>query len=86
MENLREMVRRIVREIISSERDENKEEIIEDAQILNEAGLDSLSFVKLLVALEDELDIEFDYDYLVLDNFKTINNIVESISDQMERK
>lgn len=33
---------------------------IEDETLLKDAGINSLSFIKLIVSLEDEFDIEFE--------------------------
>lgn len=34
--------------------------VLEDETLLKDAGINSLSFIKLIVALEDEFDIEFE--------------------------
>ncbi|BBH22589.1 hypothetical protein Back11_39340 [Paenibacillus baekrokdamisoli] len=43
---------------------------------LMEHGLDSLTAIQLIVALEEEMGITFDDEYLLLENFETIEKIV----------
>lgn len=41
--------------------------------------MDSLTMIELVVNLESQFNIEFDIDDLDLENFKTYNNIVNTI-------
>lgn len=34
--------------------------VLEDETLLKDAGINSLSFIKLIVSLEDEFDVEFE--------------------------
>lgn len=43
-----------------------------DTSIINDIGLDSLQLIQFLMALEDELDIEFDYENLQYEWFESI--------------
>lgn len=47
-------------------------------------GLDSLSFVKVVVTLEDELDFEFDDEYLDYKEFDTVEDLCECVWKMME--
>ena len=46
---------------------------------LKEIGMDSISFIRLIVILEDEFEIEIPDDYLLFENMSTINKIVNNI-------
>ena len=64
-----------------------KEEILNDYEIgqdileedLEAHGLDSFSFVKMLVAIEQTFNVEIPNDFLKYEKWGTINNIVESL-------
>ena len=49
---------------------------------LIELGIDSLRFIRLIVQLEEEFDIEFDDNDLMLENFKDIQMLITYISDR----
>jgi acyl carrier protein len=42
-------------------------------------GMNSITFLKVIVALEDAFDIEMDEDQLNIENFRTINLVVSAI-------
>lgn len=43
---------------------------------LSSIGIDSLTFIKLVVALECEFDFEFDDEKLVIKEFQTIKSLI----------
>ena len=47
---------------------------------LREFGLDSVAFIKMVVALEEAFDKEVDDEYLLLDEMNTIEKIEEAMS------
>lgn len=51
-------------------------ENIKNNENLYNLGLDSLNVVKLVIAIENEFDIEFDDDDIASDNWKSIDAIV----------
>ncbi|MEH6989560.1 acyl carrier protein [Cytobacillus firmus] len=51
----------------------------EDGDDLFEKGLDSISFIRIIVLLEDELNIEIEDDDILLENFHSINMICNLI-------
>ena len=67
------------KEFISSSVDE----ISADGE-LRTLGLNSISFIKLVVALEQEFGIEFDDQYLYMDNIKTFGDLVEYIDSTIQ--
>ncbi|PKQ89079.1 hypothetical protein CXK86_21120 [Paenibacillus sp. BGI2013] len=48
----------------------------EDLRVL---GLNSISFIKLIIALENEFNIEMDDEYLELENFTTLQHLKDSL-------
>jgi len=57
------------------------EELIEDLDkdLLASEMLDSFDVVKLVIALENEFDMEIDEDYVTPENFQTVNSIINAI-------
>lgn len=51
---------------------------------LEEYGLNSLTFVQLLVGLEDVFDIEFDEEHLKSDVLSTVHLIAEYVKKQLD--
>jgi len=56
---------------------------IQDDVALESIGLDSISYITLLVELEEELDIEFEDEDLVIDNFRNINAILSLVKERI---
>lgn len=64
-----------------------KEEILTDFEIgqdildddLEARGLDSFSFVKMLVAIEQIFNVEIPNEFLIYEKWGTINKIVDSL-------
>ncbi len=58
------------------------EELVEDLDrdLLASEMLDSFDVVKLVMAFEDEFDIEIDEDYVTPENFQTIKTIIAMVS------
>jgi acyl carrier protein len=48
------------------------EPIGSDTDLIDELGLDSLQAITFLLRIEDEFDIELDYDGLVLDQLRSV--------------
>jgi len=47
-------------------------------------GFDSITFIKTIVALENEFDFEFDDDKLLFTEFPTIKSMVEYVESKVE--
>lgn len=69
----------MLQKIIMKEIDINKVTEIKKEMILGELGINSISFLKIVVAIETELDFEFDDDDLVTNNFTTIESLATYI-------
>ncbi|SDZ37889.1 phosphopantetheine-binding protein [Bacillus sp. 166amftsu] len=52
----------------------------EDSTNLLKRGLDSISFIRIIVLLEDELEIEIEDDDILLENFNSVDTICNLIS------
>ena len=48
-------------------------------QDLRVLGLNSISFIKLIIAIENEFNIEMEDEYLELENFTTLQHLKDSL-------
>ena len=69
-----------VKELISEQLDVKADDITEASNIQDDLGADSLDVVDLVMALEDEFDVEIPEDQV--ENIKTVGDIVEFIEDK----
>ena len=53
---------------------------------LKDLGLDSLSFVTLIVELEAAFNIKFDDEKMLMTEFLTINNVIEYVDFKVGRE
>ena len=56
-----------------------------EASFIDDLGADSLDIVELIMALEEEFDIEIPDEYLVAEFFENINHIVDVILELMRK-
>ncbi len=54
----------------------------DETDIINDVGLDSLQMVSFVLKLEEELDIEIDFDNFDFSHLSSINNLSEFLSKQ----
>lgn len=73
------MVFERVREIIAEQLDVDIEEISPDTSLTKDLEADSLDAVEIIMALEDEYDIEIPDE--VAEEFKTVADIVKCVED-----
>ena len=69
-----------VKELIAEQLDVKADDITEASNIQDDLGADSLDVVDLVMALEDEFDVEIPEDQV--ENIKTVGDIVKSIEDK----
>ncbi len=69
-----------VKELISEQLDVKADDITEASSIQDDLGADSLDVVDLVMALEDEFDVEIPEDQV--ENIKTVGDIVKFIEDK----
>lgn len=77
MNNLDQIVKKHLLEILSLP------DIDHDTNLL-ESGMDSMNFIRLVVELEDQFDIEVDDEDIILENFETVNNICSILSKYLD--
>ena len=75
------MVFDTVKNLISEQLDVKADDITEASNIQDDLGADSLDVVDLVMALEDEFDVEIPEDQV--ENIKTVVDIVKFIEDTM---
>lgn len=61
-----------------------EKEIDHDSQLLD-LGVDSITFIRLVVDLEDKFDFEVDDEDITLDNFATLSKILELLLKYLEK-
>ncbi|MCR5148502.1 MAG: AMP-binding protein [Eubacterium sp.] len=49
-----------------------------------EIGIDSITFVNIIVKVEELYDIEFDDDNMIMDKYQTVNDFIEYIKQKIE--
>lgn len=62
------------------------DEVTDSTRLFEELGYDSLQIVKLIIDIETELDIEFDYDNLTYEYFSTVGRLCEISLDFYMKK
>lgn len=81
MENLRNEIIDIIKENSSYP---DVEGYLNENDDLTEIGLDSISFIKIIVALEQNYDIEFDDISLDFSNFDSFNKLCDFVKESIE--
>ncbi|MEH2328377.1 acyl carrier protein [Nostoc sp.] len=54
----------------------------DDTDIINDIGLDSLQMVTFMLKLEEELDIQIDFDNLDFSNLMSVGSLCDFLSKQ----
>lgn len=49
-------------------------------------GMDSIEIITMITEIENELDIEFDYDDMDIENITSFGNIVQSLENILNEK
>jgi len=57
-----------------------------DASLEKNYGINSIELIELIVALEEEFDLEFDDTELELENYESINTIVDTVMNHLVSK
>nr|AKC92676.1 hypothetical protein [Amycolatopsis sp. SANK 60206] len=52
-----------------------------EADLVNDLGMDSLEMISFLLGVEDEFDLELDYDNLALDDLRSIRQFAVYIAE-----
>lgn len=75
------MVFEKIKEILAGQLDVDAEEMSLDTKIADDLGADSLDVVELLMAIEDEFDVEIPDEEI--EKLKTIGDVVDYIQNNM---
>ena len=73
-----QMIIKIIQQFIGN--DLNSEELMNFE--LTSDLIDSITFIKMVVSLEDEFDFEFDADKLLIEEFPTVRSLVEYVNQK----
>ena len=76
------MVFEKVREIICDQLDVAEDDVTMESNIADDLGADSLDVVEMLMAIEDEFDIEIPDDKV--ESLKTVGQVVDYIQENMD--
>lgn len=61
------------------------ERIGDDADLVDELGLDSIQMIQFLLGTEDEFDLELDFDALELDHIRSVRLFAEFVLREVAR-
>jgi len=75
------MVLEKIKKILAEQLDVDVEEMTADTKIAEDLGADSLDVVELLMAIEDEFDVEVPDEEI--ENIKTVGDVAEYIQNNM---
>ncbi len=62
------------------------DEYLRDNDSLAEIGLDSISFIRIIVAIEQEFDIEFDEVALDFSKFTSLDSLCKYIKNEVDKR
>lgn len=79
----KELIDLIIETFKNQEFDAN---IIEYIDLLDDLGMDSLSFISLVIEIESHFNITIPDETLLLDNFKCVDDIVVIINQEIVKK
>ena len=65
---------------IFAENNINIDNINEDDSLIAKGILDSMTFVNILLAIEEELNIEIDFENIDINSIVTINSLCDAVS------
>ncbi|WP_028592041.1 acyl carrier protein [Paenibacillus massiliensis] len=81
-----ELSKENIKQLISNVIEVNGEEGVDTPLVIGEdvpldtLGLDSMSFIRLILAIEQAFGIEFADEALMMENFETVNKILEHVA------
>jgi acyl carrier protein len=65
---------------------ELRDSISSDADIINDIGIDSLQLINLILKVEDEFDVEIDFDEFQMDDLTSVERFFNYIKGIQERE
>lgn len=79
------MLNRVLK-ILNTNMDNVKVDVAQIDKDLSVIGMDSLVFIRVIVALEEEFDIEFPDDKLLMSEMNTVSKILDVVADTLAEK
>ena len=61
-------------------------DIIEYVDLIDDMGMDSITFISIVVEVEARFNIEVPDDMLLLENFKCVDDIVSIVENEISKK
>ncbi len=77
----REEILEKVRELIADKLGVDKDEVTEEASLVDDLGADSLDLVDLVMVFEEEFNVKIEDEEL--ENIKTVKDVVDGIMSKM---
>ena len=81
-----EDIKGIIINILEESSSIDKEEILKVCNLISDEIIDSLGMIELISFLEKEFNVIFSEDDLVLENFETLNKIIDLIELKISKK
>jgi acyl carrier protein len=73
---------RAVEEILARELDVNREQLTQDARIVEDLGADSLTVMEIVMAVEDHFNLSIPDDRW--ENVKSVGDLYEALAESMQ--
>lgn len=61
-------------------------DMIEYADLIDDLGMDSITFISLVVEIESLFDIQIPDEFLLMDNFNTVDDAVRIVAELINEK
>lgn len=61
-------------------------DMIEYVDLIDDLGMDSITFISLIVEIESLFNIQIPDEFLLMDNFKTVDDAVRIVAELMNEK
>ena len=61
-------------------------DMLEYVDLIDDLGMDSITFISIVVEVEAHFDIEVPDDMLLLENFKCVDDIVSIVENELSKK
>lgn len=59
---------------------------VSEDTVIEEYGISSFDFIRVLVMLENEFSISFSNEQLFMENYKTVNDIIAAVNESIQTK
>lgn len=80
-ENIKETVIDLITEVFAEQHFDR--DILEYIDLIDDAVMDSITFITLVVKIEDEFNITLSDEILLMDNFKNSDDIITVVENEM---